>query len=283
MFQELNITYNTKISDKEFKILSEFIYTNYGIKMPPAKRILLQSRLHKRLRSLNMKTFGEYIDFVFSPEGKKTEVTEMMNVVSTNKTDFFREPIHFDFLKNSILPAFSKGRFSRNMKIWSAGCSSGEEVYTICMTLEDYRRTAKDISYRILGTDISTDVLNKAREGVYNIGRIVDIPIETRKRYFLMSKDKESNLVKVIPEFKSKVSFSRLNFMDKYYNVDAAFDLIFCRNVLIYFDRETQEKVINRLCQKLNRGGFLFLGHSESVIGLDVPLKQLRPTIFQKI
>lgn len=283
MFQELNITYNTKISDKEFKILSEFIYTNYGIKMPPAKRILLQSRLHKRLRTLNMKSFAEYIDFVFSPEGKRTEITEMMNVVSTNKTDFFREPIHFDYLKNTILPTFTEGRFSRNMKIWSAGCSSGEEVYTICMTMEDYRRTTKDISYRILGTDISTDVLNKAKEGVYNISRIVDIPMETRKKYFLMSKDKSSTLVKVIPEFKSKVSFSRLNFMEKYYNVDGNFDLIFCRNVLIYFDRTAQEKVINRLCHKLNKGGFLFLGHSESVIGLDVPLKQLRPTIFQKI
>lgn len=283
MFQELNLTYNTKISDKEFKILSEFIYTNYGIKMPPAKRILLQSRLHKRLRTLNMKSFGEYINFVFSPEGKRTEITEMMNVVSTNKTDFFREPIHFDYLKNTILPTFTEGRFSRNMKIWSAGCSTGEEVYTICMTMEDYRRTTKDISYRILGTDISTDVLNKAKEGVYNISRIVDIPMETRKKYFLMSKDKSSTFVKVIPEFKSKVSFSRLNFMDNYYNVDGAFDLIFCRNVLIYFDRTTQEKVINRLCQKLNKGGFLFLGHSESVIGLDVPLKQLRPTIFRKL
>ncbi len=282
MFQELNTTYNTKISDKEFKILSEFIYTNYGIKMPPAKRILLQSRLHKRLRTLNMKTFGEYIDYVFSPEGKRTEITEMMNVVSTNKTDFFREPIHFEFLKNTILPTFSEGRFSRNMKIWSAGCSSGEEVYTICMTMEDYRRTKKDISYRILGTDISTDVLNKAKEGVYNISRIADIPTEARKRYFLMGKD-NLNLVKVSPEFKTKVSFSRLNFMDNYYGVGGNFDLIFCRNVLIYFDRATQKNVINKLCQKLNTGGFLFLGHSESVIGLDLPLKQLRPTIFQKL
>ncbi len=207
----------------------------------------------------------------------------MMNVVSTNKTDFFREPIHFDYLKNTILPEYTEGRYSKNMKIWSAGCSSGEEVYTLCMTMEDYRRTAKDISYRILGTDISTDVLQKAKEGVYNVSRIENIPMEIRKKYFLTTKDKTSNLVKVLPEFKNKVYFSRLNFMDNYYKVDGPYDLILCRNVLIYFDRITQEKVINKLCQKLNKDGYLFLGHSESVIGLDVPLKQLKPTIFQKI
>ena len=283
MFQELNLIYNTKISDKEFNILSDFIYKNFGIKMPSAKRVMLQSRLHKRLRSLSMADFGEYIDYLFSSEGKKTEVTEMMNVVSTNKTDFFRESAHFEFIENYILPKFATERPNQQIKIWSAGCSSGEEVYTICMTLEDFKRFNTKMNFHVFGTDISTEMLKKAKSAIYNYDRTTGISNDRKKRYLLISKDRSTNLVKVIPNIRNKVSFSRLNFMDKHYNVDSGFDIIFCRNVLIYFDRETQEKVINRLCQKLDTGGFFFLGHSESVTGLNVPLKQLKPTVFQKI
>jgi len=281
MFKELNGVYNTKISNKEFSILSDYIYGNYGIKMPPAKMIMLQSRLHKRLRSLNMSCFGEYIDYLFSSDGKKTEVTEMMNVVSTNKTDFFREPAHFDFLKNLILPKYDSDRTS--IRIWSAGCSSGEEVYTICMTLEDYKLFKNNINYHVFGTDISTDMLRKAKTAIYSNDRTTGISHEHKKRYFLISKDRSANLVKVNAKIRKNTSFSRLNFMKKHYDVKSGFDIIFCRNVLIYFDRDTQEKVINRLCQKLDTGGYLFLGHSESITGLDVPLKQLMPTVFQKI
>ena len=131
MFKELNIIYQTKLSDKEFNILSNYIYCNFGIKMPPAKRIMLQCRLHKRLRVLNMSCFGEYIDYLLSEEGKQNEVTEMVNVVSTNKTDFFREPSHFEFMAKQVLPRFTIERPTRQIKIWSAGCSTGEEVYTI--------------------------------------------------------------------------------------------------------------------------------------------------------
>lgn len=283
MLQELNIIYNTKISDKEFSILSDYIYGNFGIKMPSAKRVMLQSRLHKRLRSLNMSGFGEYIEYLFSVEGEKSEITEMMNVVSTNKTDFFREPAHFEFIDNHVLPKFARERPTRQIKIWSAGCSSGEEVYTICMTIEEYMRLKYEMSYHVFGTDISTDVLRKAKSAIYSNNRTSGISRENKKRYFLISKDRSTNLLKVIPKLRNKVSFSRLNFMDKHYNVDAGFDIIFCRNVLIYFDRITQEKVIKSLCQKLDTGGYLFLGHSESVTGLDVPLRQLKPTVFQKI
>lgn len=283
MFQELSVIYNTKISDKEFSVLSDYIYVNFGIKMPPAKRVMLQSRLHKRLRSLSMSGFGEYIEYLFSAEGKKTEITEMMNVVATNKTDFFREPAHFEFVENHVLPKFAIERPTRQVKIWSAGCSSGEEVYTICMTLEEYARLNNEMSYHVFGTDISTDVLRKAKTAIYTNDRTSGISHEHKKKYFLISKDRSTNLVKVIPTLRNKVSFSRLNFMAKHYNIDSGFDIIFCRNVLIYFDRITQEKVINRICQKLDTGGYLFLGHSESVTGLNVPLKQLQPTVFQKI
>ncbi|MCK5277418.1 MAG: methyltransferase domain-containing protein, partial [Cyclobacteriaceae bacterium] len=261
MFKELSVIYNTKISDKEFNILSDYIYGNFGIKMPPVKRIMLQSRLHKRLRFLNMSDFGEYIDYLFSPEGKKTEITEMMNVVSTNKTDFFREAAHFEFIENHILPKYASERPTRQIKIWSAGCSSGEEVYTICMTLEEYMRLKNDFNYHVFGTDISTEMLRKANAAIYSNDRTVGISHEHKKRYFLISKDRSANLVKVNAKIRKKASFSRLNFMEKHYDVESGFDIIFCRNVLIYFDRDTQEKVINRLCQKLDTGGYLFLGH----------------------
>lgn len=283
MFQELNAIYYTKISNSEFNILSDYIYKHFGIKMPPAKRIMLQSRLHKRLRALGMNSFDEYINYLFSSEGKKMEIIEMMNVVSTNKTDFFREPVHFNFIEDQLLQKFNASKLSRPVNVWSAGCSSGEEVYSICMTFEENKKRGNPLNYYVLGTDISTTMLQRAKNAVYALDRIIAIPKCTQKNYFLTSKDKAVNLVKVMPELRNNVAFSRMNFMDKRYVVDRNFDIIFCRNVLIYFDRETQEKVINRLCNYLIPGGHFFLGHSESITGLNVPLKQLSPTIYQRI
>ena len=283
MFQELNVIYNTKLSNSGFHILSDYIYKNFGIKMPPSKRIMLQSRLHKRLRALEMNNFDEYIKYLFSSEGKKLEIIEMMNVVSTNKTDFFREPIHFNFIEEQLVQMFNTKYISKPVNIWSAGCSSGEEVYSICMTFEENRKKGNPLNYYVFGTDISSSMLQRAKRAVYNADRISLIPKSIQKKYFLKSKDKTTNLVKVTPELRNNVSFSRMNFMDKRYVVDRNFDIIFCRNVLIYFDRETQEKVINRLCNHLIPGGHFFLGHSESITGLNVPLKQLSPTIYQRV
>lgn len=280
----LSAVYKLTMPDHIFERLSNFIYKAYGIKMPPAKKVMLQSRLQKRLREMNMNSYEEYCDFVFSKEGEALELVHMIDVVTTNKTDFFREPTHFDFLRQTVLPEFvAREKTKTTLKIWSAGCSSGEEVYTLAIVLAEFMEKNKNLDYSILGTDISTRILQKAIDAVYTEDRIAVIPIETKRKYFLRSKDRDKPTVRLIPELRKKASYQRLNFMDDSYNVNEKFDIIFCRNVLIYFDRDTQEKVINRLCMSLKTGGYFFLGHSESITGMKVPLVQLKPTVFMKV
>lgn len=276
--------YNTRLTDAEFTKMSNFIYNEYGIKMPYAKKTMLQSRLHKRLRELNIPSFKEYIDYLFSKDGMQNELVHMIDVVSTNKTDFFREPAHFDFLRETMLPQFvSASNANRYLKIWSAGCSTGEEPYTISMVLSDFAASQAGFSFSIFATDISSRALKHAVTAIYTEDRVAQIPMTIKKKYFLKSKDKTNLTVRIIPQLRGKVTFQRLNFMANSYNVYDNFDIIFCRNVLIYFDRQTQESVINKLCKKLKPNGFFFLGHSESITNMNVPLKQIKPTIFRKI
>ncbi len=281
----LNKIYQSKLTTSQFNKLSDFIYTNYGIKMPPVKQIMLQSRLQKRLRALNMSSFNEYVEYVFSKNGQYEEIIHMMDVVSTNKTDFFREPVHFDFITNQLVPTFMQSNNTARhlFKIWSAGSSSGEEAYTLSIVMEELKEKYPGLDYSILGTDISTKMLQAGTNAVYKQERIDAIPLNIKKKYFLKSKDRTNPTVRLIPKLRQKVMFRRLNFMDQSYtDIKETFDIIFCRNVLIYFDRETQEKVINKLCQKLKPGGFFFLGHSESITNYNVPLTQIKPTIFQR-
>lgn len=280
----LNEIFKATLSEDEFQRLSTYIFSEFGIKMPPVKKIMLQSRLQKRLRELQMNNFKDYVDFVFSEEGLSNEVIHMIDVVSTNKTDFFREPIHFDFLQSVILPELAGNHFSgRPVKIWSAGCSSGEEPYTIAMTIAEFQEKFPELDYQILATDISSRILKSAVEAIYKESRAELIPMSLRKKYLLKSKDRTNPSVRIVPDLRKKVVFQRLNFMEHNYSIGDTFDVIFCRNVLIYFDRDTQEKVINRLCTKLKSGGYFFLGHSESITNINVPLRQIRPTIFQRI
>ena len=281
---EINQYYKIKLSNSDFNRLSKFITTNFGIKMPKVKRIMLQSRLQKRLKELNFTSFSQYCDYLFSAEGQKNEVFNMIDVVSTNKTDFFREPVHFDFLSNNILKNYTNNNFSHNtFKIWSAGCSSGEEPYSMAIILNEFAQNNINFLYSIYATDISTKVLNKSASAIYKEDRVSLIPLNLKKKYFLKSKDKSQKKVRIIKDIRQKVKFNRLNFMDNNYNVNEKFDCIFCRNTLIYFDHETQENVINKLCLNLKKDGYFFLGHSESITNMNVPLKQIQPTIFKKI
>jgi len=274
--------YDAKLSDKDFDRLSQFIYTHYGIKMPKAKHIMLQSRLQKRLRALKMPSFSQYVDYVFSPQGEN-EIISMMDVVSTNKTDFFRENQHFEFLSQSVLPEIVEINRQNFVKVWSAGCSSGEEPYTLAIVLSEFARKHSGFDFQILGSDLSTIVLEKAVTAVYPEEKVEIIPLDLKKKYLLKSKDRTNPTVRIVPELRAKASFMRINFMDDMYAAPQNFDIVFCRNVLIYFDRPTQEKVINKLCRHLKQGGYFFLGHSESVTGIEVPLKQIRPTVFKRI
>ena len=276
--------FSAKLSKPHFDKLSRFITSEFGIKMPEAKKIMLQSRLQKRLRALKIPSFERYMDYVFGEKGNRDEIINLIDVVSTNKTDFFREPAHFEFLKDEILAKFgSQTSIHRTLKVWSAGCSSGEEPYTIAMVISEMAEKIRGLDYSILGTDISKDILLKAANAVYREGVVENIPMSLKKKYFLKSKDRVNPTVRISPGIRNRVNFMRLNFMDGTYLINEIFDIIFCRNVLIYFERATQEKVINKLCMKLKSGGYFFLGHSESIMNMNVPLKQIKPTIFQRI
>lgn len=272
--------FKAELSEKDFQAFSDFIYNEYGIKMPPVKRVMLQGRLLKRIRELNMKSYTEYKEYFFSKDGQTKELYNFLNVVTTNKTDFFREPVHFDFLRNEVLHQHNGNGF---FKVWSAGCSSGEEPYTISIVLNEYKRVVPGFNFSIHGSDISNKVLTNAAKGVYAESKIAIIPLELKKRYFLKSKDRINPTVRVKPELQRSIALKHVNLMDSHYDMNETFDVIFCRNVLIYFDRATQEKVIGKLCNYLKPGGIFFIGHSESLSGMNVPLEHIRPTIFKKV
>ena len=274
--------FRAELSLEDFRQFSDYIYNQFGIKMPDIKRIMLQGRLLKRIRELKMKSYTEYKDYFFSPQGQRKEIYNFLSVVTTNKTDFFREPVHFDYLTSTALPEFlSKGL--RHVKIWSAACSSGEEPYTISIVMNEFIEQHHEMTFQVLGTDISANVLEKASHGIYPEKSIDMIPLDLKRKYFLRSKDRTVPTVHVSPLLQKNFSLKYLNLMDPVYDIKDKFDVIFCRNVLIYFDRETQEKVINKLCQNLKEGGYLFIGHSESMANMNVPLQNMKPTIFKRL
>jgi chemotaxis protein methyltransferase CheR len=266
----------------EFNRLAQFIHERCGIRCPPGKRAMLEARLRRRLRALHFASFAEYVAHVLGPPVDEVEVVQMINEVSTNKTDFFREAQHFPYLVDHAIPALvtRRGSNARPLSIWSAACSTGEEVYTLAMVLES-QPSERRRPYSILGSDISTKVLDHARRAIYDDKLIGPIPHDLRRRFLLQSKDRQRGLVRIVPELRSKVRFARVNLLEEL-AVDGPFDVIFCRNVFIYFDRATQVDILHRFCARLVMGGFVFLGHSDSITGLEVPLTQVAPTIYQK-
>lgn len=272
------------LSEQGFSRFSEFITRELGIKMPPEKLPMLQGRLQRRLRMLEMTSLDEYQEYLFQLPSSSEEWVEFINQVTTNKTDFFREPKHFEFLVRTALPTLAQTAGNAwQFKLWCAGCSSGEEPYTQAMVLADYASTHPGFDFSIMATDISTRVLDHARNAIYDESRIEPIPAEFRRRYLLRSKSKENPQVRIVPELRSKVRFGRLNFMDDDYGIREHFDAVFFRNVMIYFDKNTQQSVLTKQCRQIRKGGYLFVGHSESIVGLNLPLQQMTTSVFQKI
>jgi len=279
-----NSLINTEsLSDKEFYLLSKFIEDNTGIKMPFSKKIMLQTRLFKRLKALNINNFETYIKYLFSQEGQTNEIVHFFDIISTNKTDFFREPQHFKYLEQHI----QKLLLNKNdifFKIWSAGCSSGEEPYSIAITLNELITNEKTFNYTIVATDISLRMLNIAKKGIYSYEKVKHLPPEILKKYFLKGINKEEGNVRIKPELQFKITFKYHNLLQEVNEIKfPTYDFIFCRNVLIYFNKENQFKVLCKLCNNLKKGGILFIGHSESIFGFPLPLKNIKPSIYLKI
>ncbi len=275
------------LSHRDFQRISTLIGDEVGIKLPPAKRVMVEGRLRKRVRALGFADFAEYCDHLFDKNGMEKEFVHLVNAVTTNKTDFFREPEHFDLLENRLVPALiEERRGERNplIKIWSAAASTGAEAYTIGMVMNDLAAQRGDFRYAILGTDISTNVLAQAERAVYAEEMVSPVPPAKLSRYVMFARRPGPRPeVRIVPELRRHTQFARLNLMDAEYPFDRDVDVIFLRNVLIYFDKRDQEAVINRLIGHLRPRGYLILGHSESMIGTSITMRQVAPAVFQKL
>ncbi|MET3856085.1 chemotaxis protein methyltransferase CheR [Rhizobium sp. OAE497] len=270
-----------RISKRNFDKLSRFIYDYSGIKMPPSKLTMLEGRLRRRLRATNHSTFDDYCDFLFDEGGLDQETVYLIDVVTTNKTDFFREAKHFEYMQMTALPALVSSGV-RKIRTWSSACSTGAEPYTMAMVLSEFVEENAGLSYSVLATDLSTDVLQTARRGIYAQDLVQPVPYDLQRKYVMTAKQAGRREVRISPKLRSKIGFARMNLMDDKYPVGEPMQIIFCRNVLIYFDKPTQQSVLTRLCDCLADGGYMFIGHSESITGFDLPLKQVSNTVFQK-
>ena len=281
LYAQTSADVNDQLSARNFTRLAEYIYAYSGIKMPSSKKSMLEGRLRRCVRGARLQSLNEYCTYLFDQGGLEAESVKIFDAVTTNKTDFFREPAHFDFLVSTVLPALvAAGR--TKIKLWSSASSTGAEAYTLAMVLEEFSRTHKKIDYSMLCTDLSTKVLKQAHEAIFSREVIEPVPTALRQRYLMRAIDKQRDEVRVIPDIRAKHSFARVNLMDETYSVARDMDIIFCRNVLIYFDKKTQEEVLRRLCGHLRVGGYLFLGHSESLSGIDLPVKAVANTVFQR-
>jgi chemotaxis protein methyltransferase CheR len=270
------------LSGRDFNRLSAFIYQEAGIRLGPEKRTMLEARLKRRLRSLNVESYKRYCEYLFTPEGRSDELVPFLDVVTTNKTDFFREPGHFTFLSGQALPEMAARAEGRPLLVWSAGCSSGEEPYTLAMVLSEYAETHPGFRFRILATDISTQVLEKAQLGIYAAEGVEPVAPALRRKYLMRSRERGSNQVRVVPELRRLIEFRRLNFMDANYGLAGQADAIFCRNVIIYFDRATQEAILQKLARQLVPHGYLFVGHSETLHDMQLPLTAIGPALYRR-
>ncbi len=266
------------LSTEEYQRFRSLIYDKSGIALGDRKQSLVRSRLSKRLRDLQLSTFSEYYDFVMrDPNGE--EFTRLLDLISTNKTDFFREPKHFDFLRDRVLPELAG---EKRIRIWSSACSTGEEPYTIAMTLFEHAQNPDRWDFRILASDLSARVLAKAAAGLYEEDRFRGVPQEILKRHFLRGRGDHLGQFKVKPHLTKIIQFRRLNLMDERFPIKTPLDVIFCRNVMIYFDRPTQERLVNKFHRYLKSGGYLLIGHSESLQWVNHPFVSLAPTIYRK-
>ncbi len=273
-----------RLSKRNFEALSKFIYSYSGIKMPLNKITMLEGRLRRRLRVTGIPTFDDYCDYLFNQGGIEREAIYLIDVVTTNKTDFFREPKHFDYMRDVALGDILRQFSERRLRIWSSACSTGAEPYTLAMVMSDFLQSkAPDRDYFILATDLSTDVLQKAQKGIYSSDMMAPVPPEMMRRYVMKATNAHRQEMRVSPMLRQKVGFARMNLMDAKYPIGDPMHIIFCRNVLIYFDKQTQSQVLTRLCNNLAPGGYLFIGHSETVTGFDLPIRQVANTIFKRI
>ncbi|HYG68268.1 MAG TPA: protein-glutamate O-methyltransferase CheR [Anaeromyxobacteraceae bacterium] len=271
-----------QVGEREFASFQALIHREAGIWLAPVKRALLAGRLARRIRDLGLPSFAAYYDRVAADPAERTQ---MLDRITTNETHFFREPRHFTYLTEEVFPRWSteadRGVRPRKARIWSAACSTGEEPYSLAMSLLDAFPAGSGWAFEIVATDLSTRVLERAREAVWRIEKAREIPERALKAYMLRGTGSQDGRMKAGPELRELIRFSRLNLTEPFPEL-GRFDLVFLRNVLIYFDAATKEGVVGRVLERLAPDGLLFLGHAESLSGMALPVRSVSPTIYAR-
>lgn len=283
--ETVNIVTQFQINDTEFELLRKLIKELTGINLSDQKKMLVVSRLSKRLRELNLSSFTSYYNYVTKHKDGRQELNHLINRITTNKTDFYRERHHFEFLKDVLLPRlYEEGRKSGRLKlrIWSAGCSSGEEPYTIAITLKEFFKHKPGWDIKILATDLDTEMLDKAVKGVYSEHVVAPIPPEYLCTYFKKGIGANKGLFLIKESLKEIITYRKHNLVTEELSARNPFDIIFCRNVIIYFDEATKLKIIDSFYENLKSGGYLFLGHSESLLGCEDRFKLIGNSICRR-
>ncbi|MGM0632887.1 MAG: CheR family methyltransferase [Pseudomonadota bacterium] len=266
------------MNDDDFQFIVRLIARRAGIALGEVKRNLVYSRLARRLRVLQLDSFSAYCQVLADDEDGELE--HFVNALTTNLTSFFREPKHFEYLEHTLLPAWRKGPEAETLRIWSAGCSTGEEPYSLAMTVDAALPEHPDV--RILATDLDSSVIARARTGIYDIERVQSLATPALKKWFQRGTGERSHQVRVRPGIRERVTFRQLNLMEPW-PMRKPFDIIFCRNVVIYFDRDTQRRLFDRFAQQLKPGGHLFVGHSETLHKVSDRFRLLGNTIHQRV
>ncbi len=269
------------LSDKLFKKFSSLVFAQSGIYLNSEKKELLNARLGKRLRKIGFDSFEAYYNYVVNDKSGE-EIVQLLDCVSTNFTSFFREKAHFDYLTATVLPEFlKKSAAKRRLSFWSAACSSGEEPYTLAIVINDFFINNPGWNCSVLATDLSTRVLNTARNGIYDMNRVASLPPEVLKQNFKKGKGKGEGYVKVKVHIRNMITFQRFNLMHRFAWPEP-FQVIFCRNVMIYFNKQTQEELVDKFYSCLEPGGYLFIGHSESLSGIKHSFVRAAPAVYRK-
>jgi chemotaxis protein methyltransferase CheR len=274
---------STELTDQDFRRFSALVYEKCGINLHEGKKELVRARLAKRLRETGLKNFNAYYKFVTQGDNGN-ELVRMLDAISTNLTSFFREEKHFHFLKEVVFPTYvpaeKKPGFC-GIRFWSAGCSTGEEPYSLAIWLLEYFGKSPHSDAKILATDISTKVLAQAKRGVYPAARLEKVPGTLVRKYFQRGYGRHEGYFRVKPSLRKLIEFKRFNLMEAL-PFKETFNLIVCRNVMIYFDKRTQQALVEKFYDVLLAGGYLFIGHSETLTGIEHQFRYVRPSIYQR-
>lgn len=273
------------LSESDHRRLAEFVGRVAGIQLPAHKRTLIETRLRKRLKVTGRPTMRDYVDYALSPTGVDEQVL-LIDALTTNKTDFFREPAHFDFLERFVREELAPERnlgWKSPLSVWSAACSTGEEPYTLAMVLFELQAELPGFHFSIDATDIAQSVLETARKGIYRVDRIAPVPQGFRKKYLLRSRNPDKGAIRMAPALRRVINFYSFNLISGEYPSAPQYDVIFCRNVMIYFNGPDRERIIGQLRASLKPGGLLFIGHSESIGHQRGGFESLIPTVYRRL